>query len=191
MKAHYQDGVIEEIKLVSALRDRKIYFNEEVTRESVFKVLHLIDRIVNIDKKEGTKEDIEIILDCEGGTIYFGLMLVSRILELRKENYNINITVRSIAMSMGAIFLVCGSSRGAYKYATIMIHQPNSDAWGRLQDMEDDVEETNRLWGILKEIITTHTNITDKTLDRIKREKKDWFLSPEEALKLNIIDHII
>lgn len=188
----YPDRYIEEIKVNSALRDRKIYFNESVTRESVFKVIHILDRLVQLDKQQGTKEDIELVLDCEGGSVYFGLALASKLLYLRdKLGYNIICTVNSIAMSMGSIFLICTSHRRALNYATIMIHQISSATWNTLQEMEDDVEETNRLWNNLKEIIISNTKITDEMLEKVKRERKDWYIDANLALELGLIHEIL
>jgi len=186
-----QDRVIEEMVLNSALRDRKVYFNSIVDRESVFKVIHLLDRIVSLDKKQGTKENIEIVLDCEGGIIYFGLALISKILQLRANGYCIITTVNSIAMSMGFMFGIVGSHRRALRYSTLMVHQPSSSSWGKLQDMEEDIEETNRLWKIMKEIIIDYTNITDQELENIKQRKQDWYMDSNLALSKKCIDEIV
>lgn len=191
MSRHGADQVIEEIKINSALYDRKIYFNEIVSRESVFKVVHLLDRIVKLDKCNGTKDDIEIVIDCEGGEIYFGLSLVSKIIELQEKGYNVNTTVHSIAMSMGFMFLIIGSYRKASRYSTMMVHQPSSGRWGEMQTLESHNEEMQRLWKILKEIIILNTNITDERLEQIKREKEDWNIGSEEALDLGVIDEIL
>jgi len=186
-----QDKIIEEMVLNSALRDRKIHFNSVVDRESVFKAIHLLDRIVSLDKKQGTKEDIEIVLDCEGGIIYFGLALISRILQLRESGYRIITTVNSISFSMGFIIGIVGSYRRALKYSTLMIHQPSSSAWGKLQEMQEDIEETNRLWKIMKELIIEYTDITDKELEDIKQRKQDWYMDSNLALSKKCIDCIM
>jgi len=186
-----QDKIIEEMVLNSALRDRKVYFNSMVDRESVFKAIHLLDRIVSLDKKQGTKDDIEIVLDCEGGIIYFGLALISRILQLRENGYNIITTVNSIAMSMGFMFGIVGSHRRSLKYSTLMIHQPSSSTWGKLQEMQEDIEETNRLWKIMKEIIIKYTDITDGELEDIKQRKQDWYMDSNLALSKKCVDEII
>lgn len=186
-----QDMIIEEMKLKSAMRDRKIYFNEEVTRDSVFKIVHLLDKIVKLDKEENKKDDIEIILDCEGGDIYSGLSLASKIIHLKEVGYKVNITVNSIAMSMAFLFVAIGSKRSAYKYATLMIHQPNAGTWGRLQDIQEDVDEFCRTWDLYKKIIKENTKITDVELERLKKEKRDWYMDAETALKYGVIDEII
>jgi len=186
-----QDKIIEEMVLNSALRDRKVYFNSMVDRESVFKAIHLLDRIVSLDKKQGTKEDIEIVLDCEGGIIYFGLALISRILQLRENGYRIISTVNSISMSMGFIIGIVATHRRALKYSTLMMHQPSSGSWGKLQDMQEDIEETNRLWQIMKEITVKYTDITNEELEDIKQRKQDWYMDSNFALSKKCIDEIL
>jgi ATP-dependent Clp protease protease subunit len=187
----YPDKFLDEMKINSALRDRRIFINEEVDRNSMFKVCYLLDRLVELDKQDGIKKDIEIILDSYGGYIYHGLALISKIQSLREIGYKIITTVNSVAMSMGFMILICGSERRALKHSRIMCHQPSSDSWGTLQDMEESVEETNALWNRMKKLIIKYTNITDEQLEDIKSRKFDWFMWSEEALKLNVIDKVI
>ncbi|MEM4995002.1 ATP-dependent Clp protease proteolytic subunit [Priestia sp. SB1] len=187
----YPDRFLEEMKINSALRDRRIFISEEVDRESMFKACYLLDRIVELDKKEGTKNSIELILDSYGGAIYHGLALISKIETLRENGYKIVTTVNSVAMSMGFMLLLVGSHRRALRHSRIMCHQPSSSTWGTLQDMEDSVEEARILWAKLKELITKYTDITDEQLEDIKTRRQDWFMWSEEAKKLNVIDEII
>lgn len=185
------DRFLDEMKMNSALRDRRIFISEEVDRESMFKACYLLDRLAELDKNDGIKRDIEIVIDSYGGYIYHGLALISKIESLREAGYKIITTVNSVAMSMGFMILLCGSERRGLKHSRIMCHQPSSSTWGTLQDMEESVEETQKLWDRMKELITKHTKITDEQLDDIKSRKYDWFMWSEEALKLGVIDSII
>jgi ATP-dependent Clp protease protease subunit len=185
------DRFLDEMKMNSALRDRRIFISEEVDRESMFKACYLLDRLVQLDKHEGVKKDIEIVLDSYGGYIYHGLALIAKIESLREMGYNIITTVNSVAMSMGFMILLCGSERRGLKHSRIMCHQPSSASWGTLQDMEESVEETQVLWERMKELIIKYTNITNNQLEDIKSRKYDWFMWSEDALKLGVIDHII
>ncbi|WP_299831256.1 ATP-dependent Clp protease proteolytic subunit [uncultured Metabacillus sp.] len=187
----YPDRFLDEMKINSAMRDRRIFISEEVDRESMFKACYLLDRLSHFDKQEGTKKDIEIILDSYGGVCYHGLALISKILSMREDGYRIITTVNSVAMSMGFMILLCGSYRRGLKHSRIMCHQPSSATWGTLQDQIESVEETIAIWNRLKELITKYTKITDEQLEDIKRRKFDWFMWSEEALELGVIDHII
>jgi ATP-dependent Clp protease protease subunit len=185
------DRFAEEMKINSALRDRRIFISEEVDRESMFKACYLLDRLEELDKRDEVKKDIEIIIDSYGGYIYHGLALISKILSLRDKGYKIITTVNSVAMSMGFMILLVGSERRGLRHSRIMCHQPNSGTWGTLQEMEESLEETTVLWNRMKELIIKHTDITDAQLEDIKLRKYDWFMWSEEALKLGVIDKII
>jgi ATP-dependent Clp protease protease subunit len=185
------DRFLEEMKINSALRDRRIFISEEVDRESMFKACYLLDRLVELDKHDGIKKDIEIVLDSYGGYIYHGLALISKIESLRESGYKIITTVNSVAMSMGFMILLCGSERRGLIHSRIMCHQPSSASWGTLQDMEESVEETTELWDRMKDLIIKYTKITDSQLEDMKSRKYDWFMWSEEAIRLGVIDHII
>ncbi|WP_310877149.1 ATP-dependent Clp protease proteolytic subunit [Priestia megaterium] len=187
----YPDRIQEEMKLNSALRDRRIFISDEVDRESMFKVCYLLDRLAELDKKEGKKRDIEIVIDSYGGIIYHGLALISKMISMQKNGYNIIATVNSVAMSMGFMILICASRRRALEHSRLMCHQPNSGTWGTLQDMEESLEETTALWNRLKKLIIDNTDITNEQLEDIKTRKYDWFMWSEEAKKLNVIDEIV
>lgn len=185
------DRFLEEMKINAALRDRRIFLNEDVSADSMFKACYLLDRLVELDKQDGNKRDIEIVIDSYGGYIYHGMSLISKILSLRESGYKIITTVNSVAMSMGFMILICGSERRALKHSRIMCHQPSSATWGTLQDQEESVEETKALWERMKQLIIKHTKITNWQLEDIKSRKFDWFMWSEQAIELGVIDKII
>lgn len=186
-----QNSLITEMKINSALRDRRIYLSNEVDRDTIFEVLYFLDRLRDIDLKTGKKLPIEIIIDSYGGIIYNGNSLVSKVEQLKDEGYHIITTVSGVAMSMGFMCLICGSERRAYRHATILAHQPSNWMGGTLQDLEDDVAETKRLWNLMKFMIIKYTIIPESKLDEIKEKKQDWILDSNLALSLNVIDKIL
>jgi len=188
-----QDKVIEDIKLNSAIRDRRIFISGDIDSESMFKACYLLDRLVSFDNQCGTKEDIEIIIDSYGGFIHSGLSFVSKLESLKDANYKIITTVNSVAMSMGFVIGIVGSHKRALRHSRIMCHQPSSESWGNLKDMEESVEETQQLWVRMKDIIIRNTKITDEQLEDIKYRKYDWYFWGNEKITkdLGIIDEVI
>jgi ATP-dependent Clp protease protease subunit len=191
MSYAYPDRFLDEMKINAALRDRRIFINEDINEDSMFKACYLLDRLTDLDKLSGIKPDLEIVIDSYGGLIYSGLALISKIESLKDKGYKIITTVNSVAMSMGFMLLLVGSERRALRHSRIMCHQPSSATWGTLQDQEESVEETQKLWEKMKELIIKYTDITDKQLEDIKSRKYDWFMWSTEAKNLNVIDHII
>lgn len=80
----------------------------------------------------------------------------------------------------------------AYEHTTIMYHQLS---WGSGYGKALSINETNE-WIMeeqkkLDEIILSNTKITKKQLTDVNEKKKDWYMTPEEALKLGVIDEIM
>lgn len=195
MELLLQDKIIEEIKINSSIRDRRIFINEEVDRDSMFKAVYFLDRIITLDNKVNTpiseRDSIEILINSHGGSIYQGLSLISKIEELKDMGYKIITTVQSVAMSMAFLFMVVGSERKVYRYATLLAHQPSCWTGGTLQELEDEVVEIRRLWDLSKYIILKYTKIPESRLDEVKEKKQDWILTPSQALELGCIDYIL
>ena len=184
-------NLINEMKINSALKNRRIYLSNEIDRENIFEVIYFLDRLRDLDIKNGIKESIEIIVDSYGGQIYHGNSLLSKIEQLKDEWYKITTTVSGVAMSMGFTLAIASSYRQAYRHATFLLHQPSSGTWGTLKEMEDDIDETNRLWEEMKEIVKKYTKIKEEELEQMKREKRDWIFNAKDALKYGIIDKIL
>jgi len=189
------DKVIEEMKINSAIRDRKVYINEIIDSDSAFKVTYFLDRIVALDNNSGKhisrRDPIEILIDSPGGSISSGLSIISKVEELKDIGYKIITTDQADASSMAFMLLIVGSERRAYRYSKSLAHQPSCWIQGTLQELEDEVTEMKRLWDIMKMLILNYTKIPESRLDEVKEKKQDWILTPSQALDLGCIDYIM
>lgn len=61
----------------------------------------------------------------------------------------------------------------------------------KIQYHEQELKEGKRLCQLYDEIITTNTNIPLKTLQQVKKQHREWYMTAEEALELGVIDEII
>lgn len=186
-----QDTISEQIKINNVLRNRTIYFNEEVNSDSMFKFCYYLDRIVEMDKGKEEKLVIKIIYSSFGGSVYDGLMGVGKLESLIAQNYKIISIVQGYAMSMGQVLPLVATEKLATSHSRFLIHQPSSATWGKLKDMEEDVEETQELWNEMKKIIMKYSEITEEYLDEIKRSKTDKTFWEDSALRMGVINKII
>lgn len=98
------------------------------------------------------------------------------------------------SMSCGAFLLGAGTpgARFAAPTSSIMMHHIWSGTHGKTQDMKSDVSETERIQEILFGKFDKYTkrkkNFWLKELKN--RGNVDWYLSPQDALKLGIVDHV-
>lgn len=185
-----RDMLLEQMNAKSA-KKRKIIFNDEVDRDSTSKAIYWLNLLEELDEIRGTKEPITIVVDSYGGSIHAGLGLIGEMERLKDKGYRIITDTRSVAMSMGFAIALCGSERISTRYARFMSHQPSSATWGKMQDMKEDIIETEKLWDILKGIIIKYSNITDEALEESRMKKTDVYYTPEELLALGGIDRIV
>ena len=57
--------------------------------------------------------------------------------------------------------------------------------------MEDTLAEVGRINRMLFKIIQDKTKVSEEQLDDVLNNKKDWFLTADEALSLGILTEII
>ena len=131
---------------------------------------------------------IRFYLSTGGGTCYDGMALHDVIEASRTP---IEMICTGKIMSMGIVVALGSKVRKAYRNTTFMIHQVQGISIGSLREMEDTVAEASRINDMLFRIIKEKTSITDAQLNDVVQNRKDWFLTAEEALKLGIVTEII
>ncbi len=131
---------------------------------------------------------IRFYLSTGGGTCYDGMALHDVIEASRTP---IEMICTGKIMSMGIVVALGSKVRKAYRNTTFMIHQVQGISIGSLREMEDTVAEASRINDMLFRIIKEKTKITDAQLNDVIQNRKDWFLTAEEALKLGIVTEII
>lgn len=188
-----KDNIVEEMKVTSALKYRTIYLWETIEEDSIFKLNFYLDRIKRLDKKHNKKEPITIIISSFGGTILEAMSSISRIEQMQEDGYIIKTIVDAKSMSCGSLISQCGSKgyRYANRYSTLLYHQIHGGSIGTHSEMDIAQEETSRQWELIKMITMKHTKITDEWLENIRYRNRDVYLSPEQALDLGVIDHIL
>lgn len=134
------------------------------------------------------REPIQLYISSYGGCVYSALSYIDYIRTMKTPIHAIAI---GKAMSAGALMLLASDRRYATQNATILIHQISSGTFGTLQGMLENLAETQRLSDLINEIIMTYTDVNEELLTQIQESKYDYYMTPEEALKLAIIDEII
>ena len=132
-------------------------------------------------------------MNSPGGTVYSGLMLISKIESMKKDGYIIEIITGGMSASMSFLIGICGTKgyRKAGKYSTFLCHQPSGGGIGTNLKIKRLSDELDRLWEISKEIIRKNTTMSDELLSEIYKTDCDYIMNSEQALSLGIIDEII
>lgn len=134
---------------------------------------------------------IPIVIDSNGGDVY---ALWSMVDILDRATLPIATIIEGKAMSCGAALFTCGTQglRFVGPNATMMIHDVASGAEGKTEDIKVMAHESERLNKKLYSFMEKRINVRRGTLWRRvhDRGRSDWYLTPQEAVKLNIANHI-
>jgi ATP-dependent Clp protease protease subunit len=176
------------------MTERTLYLFDTIDKNTVKAVVENIIRINKqddeIDKREKDYKrlPIEIIINSRGGSIYDGLGLISVI---EKSKTAIHTYVYGLAASMGLLVAVSGHKRFSGRLSTFMYHSVSSTMGGKLDHLKNRLDEIQRLQNIYDQYLLTKTKFGIDQLKSSQEQQRDWFMGPEEALELGVIDEII
>ncbi len=137
---------------------------------------------------ENPKKPIYMYINSPGGSVTAGLAIYDTCKYVAAK---IATVCLGQACSMGALLLTAGSKglRYALPYSRIMIHQPSGGFQGQATDAEIHVKEMLNIKKIVNDIFIKHTGQKLSVISSAM--ERDNFMSPEQALKFGLIDHII
>jgi ATP-dependent Clp protease protease subunit len=175
-------------------KSKLLMLNSNIHKDSAKTI---IESILTINKEDDDKEKkevgykrepIKLILNSYGGSVYDGLGIVAVIDSSKTPVYTY---VYGYAMSMGLLIAAAGHKRFGSKISTFMYHQISGHKDGKLEEITQSLEQSMKQEVVYDTYLLSKTNIRQTELDEVKKMKKDWFISADEALKLKVIDEII
>ena len=137
---------------------------------------------------EDPEKDIDVYINTPGGHVTSGLAIYDTMQFIKPD---VNTYCVGQATSMGALLLCAGTKgkRFALPHARIMIHQPWGGVQGAAADIGIQAQEIMRLKEKINNILAEHTS---QPLEKIEKDAdRDFFMSPEDALKYGLIDEVI
>lgn len=166
------------------LKDRIVFLGTPINDD----IANLIISQLLFLAAEDPGKDIYLYINSPGGDITSGLAIYDAVQYIQPDVSTICV---GQASSMGAVLLACGAKgkRFALPHARIMIHQPWGGIEGQASDIAIQATEIIRMRTQLNGILEQHTG---QTLDTIQRDtERDFFMSPEQAIRYGLIDAVI
>ncbi|TVY08134.1 ATP-dependent Clp protease proteolytic subunit [Paenibacillus cremeus] len=176
------------------MNERTLYLFDGINKSSVKDVIESIIKINQFDEAKDKKEKdykrtpIELIINSNGGSVYDGLGLID-VIEHSKTP--VHTYVYGLAASMSLLIAVSGHKRYSGRLSTFMYHSVSNTIGGHLEHLRNRLDEVQRLQNIYDEYLVSKTNFKLEDLKSVQDHQRDWFMSPEEALKLGIVDEMI
>jgi len=170
------------------LKDRIIMLNSSINNETANS---LIMQLLVLSA-EDPESDIYFYINSPGGSVMDGFALFDTMQAI--PNDIVTICLGSAA-SMGS-FLLSGGTQGkrySLPNSRLMYHQVMSgiNAGTQYVDMETSVKETKKLYDKLNKYLSEFTGGKTNFEEMKKKTDRDWWLSPDEAIKEGFIDQVI
>ena len=168
-----------------------IYFYSEVNRDSIYDLATLINEVEEENKALSFKmkiDDIPIYLHINsyGGCVFSAFNIIDVIESCSVPIYSI---VEGCAASAGTLMSVVCDKKFIRKNSYMLIHQLSSGCWGKMCEIEDEVENLTDFMDKIKKIYMDNTKIPKKELTELL--KHDLWLNSDKCLKYNLADEIM
>ena len=186
----YSAGPGEDNNIVEVSHNR-IYFYSGVTRPKILKLNKSIFNMnVSMLAKTGPLEyeppPIKLHINSYGGSVFAGLSAVDYIINSKVPVHSI---IDGCAASAATLMSCVAERRYMHKNACMLVHQLSGLMWGKFQDMQDDMQNSEMLMEKIKNIYRQYTKIPKKEMDNIL--KHDLWWEAEKCLEYGLVDEII
>ena len=166
------------------LNERIIFLGEEVNEHTANSVVAQLLHLAYVDPQA----DISLYINSPGGSVYDGMAIYDTMNFIKPDVATYGIGLQA---SMGAFLLSSGAKgkRFCLPHAKVMIHQPSSGTHGKVTDMEIDMKETLEVKEMLAKIMAKNTG---QKLAKVKYDmERDYWMTPDEAVKYGLIDKVL
>lgn len=171
-------------------KERRIILNDNIDTLTVNRVIHWITRWNREDDLKGLVGDdrppIHIDLTSNGGDVIVGFNCIDVI---KSSKTKVVIADFACAASMGALILISGHERLAYKNSVVMIHDGSLQLQGSSRKAKNTMTFYDKLDERVKQYILQNTKISEELYD--SKVDEEWYMFADEALELGVIDRII
>ena len=166
------------------LKDRIILLNDAIDPQLATSV---ISQLLVLES-ENSEAPITIYINSPGGSITDGLAIYDVMNKIKCPVITVCV---GMAASMAAFLLSCGSRGKRYclPNSTVMIHQPIGGVQGQASEIKIVATRILNLYDKLAEIMSKNSFIDKETMKEAL--DRDNYLTPEEALKMGLVDKII
>lgn len=176
-------------KLVAV--SRRYYINQEFSDKLANDFCEWVDDVVEFDElwveqyPEQPLLPVVITISSRGGVVDSLNQMLDALDDLKCP---IITEVRGFAYSCGAFLFARGDIRIMGNSSRLMYHSVLWTSDGCLQDQKENLEESEKLMKSIDRMLVERTGISKKLLDKHKKDKHDWFMTKDEAIKNGFIN---
>lgn len=183
-----ESGLVMDMLHLNDLKQRKLYLNEGIDKDSVMEIIQHIIRYNVEDKGKDIEKRKPILLyvTSNGGSVDAGYELIDMITASKTPVYTVNL---GFQYSMGFLIGIAGHKRFAMPNAKFLHHDGYNAAYDSGSKVQDRIKFDARVDDRTKEYVLSRSNITPDEYDANLRV--EWYMFADEAKQKGFVDYII
>jgi len=168
----------------------KIYFRDAITEHTMSELckelIRVDDELFSISRDYTIPPmPIYLFITTDGGEVYAVLRAIDCISQLTSSVYTI---IDGFVASAGTLLSIVGKKRFIQPSGYMLIHQLRSNVWGKMKDIEDEVENLKKIMDYIKNLYSKKTRISPEQLEKML--KSESILDASECIKNGLVDAI-
>ena len=133
----------------------------------------------------GHQEYIYLHINSFGGSVFSAFSVIDTI---KNSKIPVVSIIEGAAASAATLISVMCDYRIIYENSYMLIHQLSSGTWGKMSELEDEMENLKELMAAIRKIYKESTNIPDGEINEIL--KHDLWWNPQICLQKGLVDEI-
>jgi len=184
-KSNNLEEIVYAVPTASGPDARLVVLHGEVNEASICNVIVQLLQLANQNHKP-----IHLVISTYGGSVDEMFSLYDTIKFLPCPVHTIAL---GKVMSAGVLLLASGvkGKRMIGRSARIMIHPISGGVIGNVFEAMNEMKEFTRLQDLMTNALLTETTMKKEEIDELMKAGHDCFLTPEQAIKMGIVDKII
>jgi len=184
-KSNSNDDSYYISSLAHGADDRLVVLHGEVNEHSISSVIVQLLHLANQNHKP-----IHLVISTYGGSVDEMFSLYDTIKFLPCPVHTIAL---GKVMSAGVLLLASGvkGKRMIGRSARIMIHPISGGVLGNVFEAMNEMKEFERLQDLMVSALMSETTMKKEEIDKLMKAGHDFFVTPEQAIKMGIVDKII
>jgi ATP-dependent Clp endopeptidase proteolytic subunit ClpP len=162
--------------------DNMVFFNADVTKESALALITTLLEVKDTLCSNGMyKKTIWLFIHSDGGDLHAGLSVMDHI-----QNLGIRVctVIDGFVASAATLIFLAGSKRYVMPHGNILIHQLSTEFWGKYEELQDELANSENLMRTIEDIYREHTSIPHEQVRSLLR--RELYLSADKCLEYKI-----
>ena len=171
--------------------ENRIYFYSYIDGDKILQLnRHLRNKGIDLQREAMVQDrepaNLYLHIQSYGGSIFAGMAGMDEII---KSIVPVHTMVDGCCASAATLLSICGKKRLINRHAYMLIHQLSSFMWGKYEEFKDEMQNLDKIMGMIKKVYAEYTKIPMSKLEEIL--KHDLWFDANECKEYGLVDEII